>query len=359
MKCLVPILDGSNRLEKMERLKLFADHPVFVCGHPKSGTTLVRALLDNHPELVVFPEETAFFRTIYPIVRDRKPTVGNLTLVRRLLLRSLDEVPVPEIIEENSKAFPSNVQAKDYAYLLMHYRAEELLKKVGNRHYGDSLCAAVLAYGQVYQKIGDRTKYWVEKTPHNEQFVDIIFNWWPEARCIHVVRDPRDNYTAYSRKRSEMELFEFAEFWQASLRAGVQNLAAIGGERYLLIRYEDLLTSPEEMISKIVRFLQISDDPNLRYPTKGGKIWEGNSMFADKFSAISTAPIGRYKKGLSKKEVIRLETFLFDEMAEIGYERDESFSIAAKFQGKIYLLIERLKRTWHTWRKSVPEIIRN
>ena len=34
------------------------DRPVFICGHPKSGTSLLRNLLDSHSELVVYPEET-------------------------------------------------------------------------------------------------------------------------------------------------------------------------------------------------------------------------------------------------------------------------------------------------------------
>ena len=49
-------LDASNH-DWLER-------PVFVVGYPKSGTTLVVSLLDGHPQLVVFPEETEFMRAI-------------------------------------------------------------------------------------------------------------------------------------------------------------------------------------------------------------------------------------------------------------------------------------------------------
>jgi hypothetical protein len=38
------------------------DRPVFICGHPRSGISLLRNLLDGHPQLVVYPEETSFFR---------------------------------------------------------------------------------------------------------------------------------------------------------------------------------------------------------------------------------------------------------------------------------------------------------
>jgi len=46
---------------EIEQLKILRDHPVFLGGHPKSGTSLLRALLDSHPQLVVYPEESGFF----------------------------------------------------------------------------------------------------------------------------------------------------------------------------------------------------------------------------------------------------------------------------------------------------------
>ena len=42
-----------------------AGQALLVCGHPKSGTSLVLSLLDGHPEIVAIPEETKYFRSIY------------------------------------------------------------------------------------------------------------------------------------------------------------------------------------------------------------------------------------------------------------------------------------------------------
>lgn len=39
-------------------VETFKDRPIFICGHPKSGTSLLRNLLDNHPQLAVYPEES-------------------------------------------------------------------------------------------------------------------------------------------------------------------------------------------------------------------------------------------------------------------------------------------------------------
>ena len=43
--------------------------PIFIIGHPKSGTSLLNALLDSHPQLLVLPEETDYYSIIWPVAR--------------------------------------------------------------------------------------------------------------------------------------------------------------------------------------------------------------------------------------------------------------------------------------------------
>ena len=42
----------------------YLNYPVFISGYNKSGTTLFLSLLDNHPQLVVIPEELDFFENV-------------------------------------------------------------------------------------------------------------------------------------------------------------------------------------------------------------------------------------------------------------------------------------------------------
>ena len=53
------------------------DSPVFIAGHPKSGTSLLRSVLDSHPELVAYPEETSFFRRYLPKTSRKKPAAKD------------------------------------------------------------------------------------------------------------------------------------------------------------------------------------------------------------------------------------------------------------------------------------------
>ena len=56
---------SSIGLREMKMKDLpFDQRACFIAGQAKSGTTLLVALLDNHPELLVLPEETAYFPTV-------------------------------------------------------------------------------------------------------------------------------------------------------------------------------------------------------------------------------------------------------------------------------------------------------
>ena len=56
-------------------MSYWLDHPIFVLGYSKSGTSLLMAILDNHPQLVVLPEESNFMDNLYLICHKIKRKV--------------------------------------------------------------------------------------------------------------------------------------------------------------------------------------------------------------------------------------------------------------------------------------------
>jgi hypothetical protein len=299
------------------------DTPIFICGHPKSGTTLIQAILDSHPQLVVYPDETFFFQGFVPEIAKRSID-EKLSLAQRYLLHFFEEDSnlqasqshIPTVLHSNQQQF---VYAQTCEAML------QLLEAWGYRHDGDLLSAAILAYGQVHNSLTPETRYWVEKTPYNEFFTDEIFEWWPEARCIHIVRDPRDNYATYLRKHPTLAAEELAMSWNTSLKIGLHSQERYCSQHYLILRYEDLTRDPEAQLSVIVDFLGIRDDEILRVPTRGGVAWQGNSMFGDKFTSISSKPLGRWKHDLSPQDARVIEIMSGAQMKKMGYP----------FQGKL------------------------
>lgn len=290
------------------------DSPVFIAGHPKSGTSLLRSVLDSHPELVAYPEETYFFRRYLP-------KLAGADLPQKLDLSDQYLTHIFEWNQVNPPAHQADYPDRDYSYIPVAQVRQLVRDYVAERfsHDGDMLSAVILAFGKVSGQLTDVSRHWVEKTPYNEQYASQIFTWWPESRVVHTVRDPRDNFASYHRKHADWSPEAFALNWVQSTQAGLDNHQQYGSDRYLLLRFEDLTSAPEAKLNQLCQFLGINDDPTLRQPVRGGKPWGGNSMFADQFTAISVAPVGRWTESLQPDEVATLELIAGPVMQQLDY----------------------------------------
>jgi len=281
----------------MNSIEQLRNHPIFICGHPKSGTSLVKSILDSHPQLVVYPEETIFFRRFLPkssgLNMDQKLELADKYLIH-IFTWNLESPP------PNQKGFPD----RDYSKIPFENIRQNMRKLVQQNysHEGDILSAAVLAYGIATELINSDTHYWVEKSPYNEYFAEKIFSWWPEARCIHILRDPRDNFLSYRRKHPDWRPEFFTSNWNRSTDAAIQNLKLFGESRYLILRYEDLVQAPEDHLKDLTEYLDIDWSDSLITPTRVGAQWIGNSMFSDQFLGISDSPVARWRENLSPSD---------------------------------------------------------
>jgi hypothetical protein len=308
------------------------DSPVFIAGHPKSGTSLLRSVLDSHPELITYPEETVFFRRYLP-------KVAGKDLQEKLALSDQYLTHIFEWNQQNPPAHQAGFPDRDYsAYSAAEIR-QAVRQYVAERfsHDGDMLSAVMLAFGKVSHQLSSQSHHWVEKTPYNELYAAQIYAWWPEARIVHTVRDPRDNFTSYHRKHSDWSPEAFALNWVRSTLAGLKNRDLYGLQRYLVLRFEDLTSMPEAKLGELCQFLGINDDPSLRQPVRGGKPWGGNSMFADQFTTISAAPVGRWTESLKPDEVATLELVAGPLMKTFRYPLTLNLASLASSERKIIL----------------------
>jgi hypothetical protein len=305
------------------------DRPIFICGHPKAGTSLLRAVFDSHPQLIVYPEETVFFRRFLP-------RSAGLDLQGQL--RLAEECLIHIFRWRKDSPDPSQAGYPDRDYSAIPYEQVNLAMRrlAGERwdHPGDILSAAVLAYGQVSELATAATRGWVEKSPYNEYYTGQIFEWWPEARCIHILRDPRDNYVSYRRKHPDWQAEFFASNWRRSTRAGQENRQRYSPQRYHILRYEDLTQAPDEALRQLTGFLGIAWDPSLAAPTRAGAQWAGNSMFADQFQGISATPVRRWREKLSPQEAAVIERMAKSQMEEFGYSPQMSGAAALAGGGR-------------------------
>jgi hypothetical protein len=280
------------------------------------------ALLDGHPEVVVNFLESHFFLQFLPEI-SRTGANQSLQVAERILLEPWQP---HNAYYQKFLSHISHEQVKQIFYSRLSAIAESGKFSSPAKY----LTSAVLAYGEASGQLNADTRHWVEKTPGNEHYAGLIFKWWPQAQCIHMVRDPRDfrltfKNRALKRKRPVPRLDAVAWNWRRSVNALQENEERFGRDRYLRIRYEDLVTEPEREMGRVVAFLGISEHTTLFRPTKGGGVvsWKGNAVSAQ-FSEISADRAGRWRRQLDEGEVLLLEALLGKEMDAMGYRAEKA-----------------------------------
>lgn len=275
-----------------------------LCGHAKSGTTLVQSLLDGHPELIVIPEETKYFARIHAHPLRRRPSyLLSRTRLARLARRE------PGIY--------------DYGHLDGAAFADALCGELGALPASRRVLPAVArAYARAAGLDAGRARAWVEKTPGHEHALARARELWPELRAIYLVRDPRDVFVSFRAKRATrgrgLDVAPFCRRWAASLAAWDAFAARAPGAA-LAIRYETLVADPGPVLHALTRFLGVAMVPSLREPTIAGRPFGGNSMHGDAFDAISAAPVGRHAGRLDSAAAREIETRLAPAFARFGW----------------------------------------
>ena len=98
---------------------------------------------------------------------------------------------------------------------------------------------------------------WVEKTPGNAGQIGRILFAWPQAKVLHITRDPRDVYASMVETGKWVEPEEFGARWCETVGAARRWLSDQGGEHtaYHELRYEQLVSSPAEEMKRVLDFV--------------------------------------------------------------------------------------------------------
>lgn len=292
----------------------FDQRACFVAGQAKSGTTLLVALLDNHPELLVLPEETAYFPTVLTKYGERS---------RRAQFDYLTKESLSNVVFGG----PCKWGKRDYSY----FPTAKFLCSFEERAFDpanaekDLLIVMLESYAETIGRSLESVKRWVEKTPANRNHLPAIFGRFPHAKVLLTMRDPRAILAAQIALEKTRQLRRFSIYYCVShwLKAATLAARSLRGEdlRTFVVPYEKLVRDPAQWMEKVCAFLQITfERGTVLTPTKAGKFWRGNSAAETDFSEISTEPLTRWEQELSPDEIGWVEWHCRDFMPLFGYE---------------------------------------
>jgi Sulfotransferase family len=306
----------------------FDQRACFIAGAAKSGTTLLVSLLDSHPELLVMPQDTAYFATVLTKYGSRGRRAQFDYLTKESWTNVLFGMQAMRG-GQNYAGFPKQE-------FLQTFERVAFDPANANR---DLLVLMMEAYAKVIGVSIERIKRWVEKTPANRNYVPQILARFPQAKLLLTMRDPRALLAAQialekTRKTKRFSVYYVVAHWRtaAKLAKNIRDGEVAG----LVVRYEDLAVEPKMSMQKVCDYLEIAFDPQIVLnPTKVGQSWAGNSAAGVRFSEISTAPVTRWKNELSDDEVGWVEWHCRDLMPEFGYEPQLSRSALRYFMKPI------------------------
>jgi protein-tyrosine sulfotransferase len=268
--------------------------PIFLIGVPRSGTTLLRMMIDSHPQIMCGPEA--------PWLAGRG--VGN------------------------------QINFQNLTKFLVHHKwgpvngftgiKEELIYEIVASSINEVMSTSAHSQGKFY---------WADKTPENIISVPFLYKLFPDAKFIHIFRDGRD--VALSTKAGQWKTINLQSkyvknnyinaltrwsSWIEKFQGDVRSLNIT----YLPVKYEDLVRSPREEMQRIFSFLEIEWNDKVLTPHKAAhdvvdQKGEGIQSFYNRQS-VDTQSLYRWKTQLNWLQRYLTKSVAEEFLLELGYE---------------------------------------
>jgi len=271
--------------------------PFFIVGRGRSGTTLVRLLLDAHPAVAAPPEGQFIIslRNKYAKARWDKDKLlsfySDLWLEERLDDWNLDKEKLKQdLLARGSKASFPDLCMMVYA----HYALSS--GKEGVTILGD-------------------------KNPIYARFINELIGLFPNSKFIHVTRDYRDNILSYQRAKFDANNTSSLAYRWKKYNEEILKYGERYPDKFILVRHEDLLTNPIHHLERICSFLGVDFDPLMlefyKPPRNAPKWWEWHTKF---IRPLDKSRVYLWKKKMKRSDVLKADYICRNIANYLGYE---------------------------------------
>ncbi len=272
------------------------EKPIFIVGTGRSGTTLLRMMLNSHSKIAISPE-THFFRLFW----------SN----RHKYGKDLDD-------EDNFKKLWNDLTNCKYFKDLKFEDPQRIYKELlsEKRSYKSIFEKLLKEYSIQHNKLR-----WGEKTPVHLVYIETILAFFPYAKIIHIIRDPRDVALSYKKVPwGKNDVFSVARLWNKYMEIP-KRCKRVNNSNFLEIKYEDLVKKPKEILKIICSFIEEDfEEQMLNFHVYSKQYMVQNEPWKEGvLKPLSTANIGKWKKELSKWEIEQIEIKCRRNMVEKGY----------------------------------------
>ena len=261
--------------------------PVVLGGCGRSGTTLLRMMLDSHRHICCGPESSVF----------RRRAVAPDALADR--------------------------------FGLAHEDVRRIYRSATSRP------ALIEAFARLCMQAAGKQR-WAEKTPRNISRIGEIFRWFPEARFVHVLRDGRD-VACSLRTHPRFEVVDGKPI-PTGVRKPIAGCARRwvhdvessrrwwGDARFMTVRYEDLVLSPRPALERLMTFIGEVWDEGMLAHASADSPFRDATRFAqspEALGAVTTTSLSRWQRDLDERDKRIFKRIAGPLLVELGYAKDD------------------------------------
>lgn len=283
--------------------------PVFIVGCARSGTTLLRNLLNSHPE-IKFPPESHFILDFYHLFGDPK--------TEKDVIRILDHI-------KKHKRF------KKFEICINKGEVKDI------RRYSELI-------DYIYTKFIGKydAKRWGDKTPLYVLDLKLLVKLFSNAKIIHIIRDGRDVADSIIKTYfGPNNTYLAAKYWKKHVEAGNSQGQSLGTSRYKEIKYEDLLNNSEQTLRSVCSFINIKYNKRINkvspsYSTEKHRKFLKRARPHNPHTKIIKSNQNKWKQEMSEKDILMFESVAGDTLRKFKYETRANINYNISFINLLY-----------------------
>jgi len=210
------------------------EQQIFIGGCSRSGTTLLGAMLGSHKKIICTPE--SHFKID----------------VLRLLALSEGTLKRAEVLDFISR---------HWRYKIWQVPLPDPTIATSSNHASFSSIMSAVVQQYAFQQGKPQASIWVDHTPENISYARTLLKQFPQAKFIHIVRDGRG--VAASIMPLDWGIIKASRWWLRMVSFGLAAESAFNNDRIMRVKYEALVSNPEEVLRPLCQFLDLDYEPRM------------------------------------------------------------------------------------------------
>lgn len=283
-------------------------NPIFIGGPDRCGKTTLRAFLVSHPNISIPAVGSNMWTYFYGQYGD----LGKLDNFTRCL------------------------------DAMLHYKHVAFLEPDPERIHreflaGEPTYGRLFALFQIHHAEREGKPRWGDQTGLIERYADQVFDAYPQAKMLHMMRDPRDRYEA------SLALWPSGKGrtggatarWLYSTNLAEKNKKKYP-QQYMVVRYESMVADPEATLQEVCAFLEEEYVPSM-LSMEGAIDFREKLGTSDGENLLSNKYIGVYRRSIPPGEIEFMQMFSERQMRRYEYELAQlDFPVSSRLKFWVY-----------------------